>query len=83
MKNDVFAALSQKSEKRSEKYIKYIIDLFHIEEVYAVGLQAFDTLRSMDIEGFDKTKEKSYIRHPSYGGRKQCQEKIKEIFGIA
>ena len=73
------------SEKKEigEKYIKYIIELFNIEEVYAVGLQAFDTLRSMDIEGFDITKEKSYIRHPSYGGRKQCQEKIKEIFGRA
>lgn len=74
--------LSEKKEI-GEKYIKYIIDLFNIEEVYAVGLQAFDTLRRMDIEGFDKTKEKSYIRHPSYGGRKQCQEKIRGILGRA
>lgn len=64
-----------------EKYIKYIIDLFEIKEVYAIGLQAFDTLKRMDIAIFDKNKEKSYIRHPSYGGRKQCQEKIKMIFG--
>ena len=65
-----------------EKYIKYIIDLFEIERVYAIGLQAFNTLKRMDIVNFDKEKKRSYVRHPSYGGKKQCQEKMKEIFGL-
>ena len=66
-----------------EKYIKYIVELFDIKEIYAVGLQAFDTLKSMDVPMFVKIKKKSYIRHPSYGGKKQCQEKIKKIFDRA
>ena len=74
---------SEMEKKRiGEKYIKYIIDLFEIKEVYAVGLQAFDTLKRMDVVIFDKNKEISYIRHPSYGGKKLCQEKIKEIYGM-
>lgn len=70
------------AEKKAigEKYIKFIMDMFEIKRVYAVGVQAYDTLKRMDIAIFDKDKEKSYIRHPSYGGKRQCQEKIREIF---
>ena len=67
-------------QKIGEKYIKYIIDLFGIEEVYAVGLQAFNTLKEMKVSGFYADREKSYIRHPSYGGKEECQEKIRRIF---
>ena len=63
-----------------KKYIQYIIQMFEIEKVYAVGLQAFNTLKEMDVNGFEGTKEKSYIRHPSYGGKTECQNKIREIF---
>ena len=69
------------SEKQEigEKYIRYIIELFNIEKIYAIGVQAFDMLKEMNIKEFDPLRETSYIRHPSHGGQKQCQEKIKEI----
>lgn len=64
------------------KYIKYLLYIFDIKEIYAIGCQAFNTLKGMDLDGFAGTKEKSYIRHPSYGGKTECYKKIKEIFKV-
>ena len=60
-----------------------LLNLFDIKEVYAIGLQAFYSLSDMKLGSlFNQEKNVSYIRHPSYGGKRICQEKIKSIFNI-
>lgn len=64
-------------------FLKEIIEIFGVREVYAIGLKAFGSLSDMDIDDiFIKDKGKSYIRHPSYGGKNECQNRIKEIYSV-
>lgn len=65
-----------------KKYICEIIKLFEIEKVYAVGVQAFNTLKNIKTDKFISERNKSYIRHPSYGGKEECREQIRKIFEL-
>ncbi len=69
-------------ERIGKKYIQYLINMYDIKEVYAIGCKAFNALKEMDIDGFIADKSKSYVRHPSRGGKLEFQDKIKEILKI-
>lgn len=53
-------------------FIELLKKIFNIsnEKVYAIGRKAQEQL---------ELPEEQYIRHPSYGGKAECQEKIKSI----
>ena len=61
-----------KEMKVGKLFIELLKRIFNIadENVYAIGRKAQEQL------GFSKEK---YIRHPSYGGKIECQEKIMSI----
>lgn len=66
-----------------KKYICDIVEIFEIKKIYAVGMKAFNALSSLNIDGFIPEKNKSYIRHPSYGGKGEFEEQIEKYLRCA
>lgn len=62
-------------KKYGQKFIKLLMAEFpEIESVYAVGKKAQDLLSKMGIEA-------DYIRHPSHGGKSECQQSLSRALG--
>ena len=72
--NEINTNRAPKSEELlvGMKYINYLVEMFSIEEVYAIGNIAHSTLSKLG-------KEVKKIRHPSMGGKAEFIQGIKEI----
>lgn len=55
-----------------KKILENLLTMFNIEEIYCIGIKSMDTLANHQLY-------RGYIRHPSYGGRKQCIDKLLSI----
>jgi len=56
------------------KYIQYLMDMYEIKEVYAIGKVAQSSLSKLGMEVH-------VIRHPANGGKKEFVEGIEMLFG--
>lgn len=54
------------------RFLTNLIDILEIKNIIAVGKNAYKILQEIEIET-------EYIRHPSYGGKKEFMEGIKTI----
>jgi len=61
-----------------EKILLQILDIFKTDYIYAVGLEAKNTL-----DKFYPFKNIEYIRHPSFGGKELFQKRFKELISIS
>lgn len=55
-----------------KKILENLLTMFNIENIYCVGIKSMNALANHPLYS-------GYVRHPSYGGRKQCIDKLQMI----
>ena len=55
-----------------KKILENLLTMFNIEEIYCIGIKSMDALANHQLY-------RGYVRHPSYGGRKQCIDELQKI----